>query len=79
MAERRVLDTSAWLALDEAEPGASPGYFTRTFTKFLAQRARSPAHRGHRADTVFDSVSSVWTSVRSVKKEFLEKSVIDAG
>ena len=39
----------------------------------------SPAHTGPRADKVFDSVSSVWTSVRSVKKEFLEERVIDAG
>ena len=38
-----------------------------------------PSPQGHRADTVFDSVSSVWTSVRSVKKEFLEESVHDAG
>jgi hypothetical protein len=43
------------------------------------QRARSPAHRGHRADKVLGSVTSVLTSVRSVTKGFLQKSVIDAG
>jgi hypothetical protein len=31
-----------------------------------------------RANEVFGSVSSVWTSVRSVNNEFVQKSVIEA-
>ena len=42
-------------------------------------RTRRPGHRAHRADKGFGSVTSVRTSVRSVKKDFLQKSVIAAG
>jgi len=40
---------------------------------------RRPAHRSHRADKAFDSVTAVRTSGRSVKKDFLQNSVIAAG
>ena len=56
-----------------------PGYFTPNLTQCISPRARSPAHRSHRADKVFGSVTSVRTSVRSLKKDFLQKRVIDAG
>ena len=47
--------------------------FTPNLTQCISQRARSPAHRSHRSDKVFGSVTSVQTSVRSVKKDFLQK------
>jgi hypothetical protein len=40
---------------------------------------RRPAHRSHGADKAFDSVTAVRTSGRSVKKDFLQNSVIAAG
>jgi hypothetical protein len=46
--------------------------------QMLSPGARSPAHRGHSADKVLGSVTSVRTSVRSVTKGFLPKSVMDA-
>ncbi len=45
----------------------------------MSQRARRPAHRSHRADQVLDSVTAVRTSGRSVKKDFLQNSVIAPG
>jgi hypothetical protein len=47
-------------------------------TPCISQRARRPAHRSHRADQVLGSVTSVRTSARSVKKDFLQNSVIAA-
>ena len=52
--------------------------FSPPLTPCISQRARSPAHSSHRADKVLGSVTSVRTSVRSVKKAFLQKSVIAA-
>ena len=48
-------------------------------TPCISQRARRPAHRSHRADQVLDSVTAVRTSGRSVKKDFLQNSVIAPG
>jgi hypothetical protein len=62
--------------VDEVTKGAEKaegGYFIPHLTERISQRARSPAHRAHRADEVFGSVASVRNSVRSVKKEFLQK------
>ena len=39
-------------------------------TKAGVTEDTEPSHREHRADKVFGSVSSVRTSVRSVKKNF---------
>jgi hypothetical protein len=61
---------------DEVRKGAEKaegGYFTPNLTERISQRARSPGHRGHRADKVFGSVTSVRSAVRSVEKEFLQK------
>ena len=51
---------------------------TSRLTPCMSQRARRPAHRSHRADQVLGSVTSVRTSARSVKKDFLQNSVIAA-
>ena len=47
-------------------------------TPCISQRARRPAHRSHSSDQVLGSVTAVRTSVRSVKKDFLQNSVIAA-
>ncbi len=52
---------------------------TSRLTPCMSQRARRPAHRSHRADKAFDSVTAVRTSGRSVKKDFLQNSVIAPG
>jgi len=52
---------------------------TSRLTPCMSQRARRPAHRSHRADQVLDSVTAVRTSGRSVKKDFLQNSVIAPG
>ena len=49
---------------DFVSPSAE--YFTLHLPPLISQRARSPAHRAHRADTVFGSVASLLNSVRSV-------------
>ena len=58
-------------------PSPSPDYryesFPLSLIPCISQRAWSPAHRGHQADTVLGSVTSVRTSVRSVKKDFFRK------
>lgn len=58
-------------------PSPSPDYryesFPLSLIPCISQRAWSPAHRGHHADTVLGSVTSVRTSVRSVKKDFFRK------
>ena len=51
---------------------------TSRLTPCMSQRARRPAHRSHSSDQVLGSVTAVRTSVRSVKKDFLQNSVIAA-
>ena len=61
---------------DERRPSADSNV---TLAAVEITTLRRPAHRSHRADKAFDSVTAVRTSGRSVKKDFLQHSVIAAG
>ena len=62
----------------EAENGAPPEYFALHWATLISQRARSAAHRAHRADKAFRSVTSLLNSARWETK-FLEERVMEAG
>jgi hypothetical protein len=52
---------------------AWPGSFTLNVSKPILPRARSPAHRVHRVDKAFGSVTAVGNSVRAERPIFSRK------